>query len=66
MKGVRPFLAGFIVKGGGVTDGVLKDMMNTVWNEFLSTAGPEKPCWKLGRPRSKAKYDAATDSAEVP
>ena len=32
----------------------------------LSTARPEKPCRKQGRPRSKAKYDTATDSAEVP
>jgi hypothetical protein len=41
-------------------------MMNASWDIFLSTARPEKPCRKLGRPRSKAKYDAATDSAEVP
>ena len=32
----------------------------------LSTARPEKPCRKQGRPRSKAKYVAATDSEEVP
>jgi hypothetical protein len=32
---------------------------------YLSTAGHEKPCWNLGRPRSKAKYSVATDSALV-
>jgi hypothetical protein len=42
------------------------DMMKTSWNQFLSTAGLEKPCRNPGRPRSKAKYDATTDSAEVP
>ena len=30
---------------------------------YLSTAGHEKPCWNLGGPPSKAKYDLATDSA---
>lgn len=34
--------------------------------DILSTAGPEKPCRKPGLPRSKATYDTATDSAEVP
>ena len=29
----------------------------------LSTAGHEEPCRKPGRPRSKAEYGAATDSA---
>ena len=33
------------------------------WDGVLSTARPEKPCRKLGLPRSKAKYDTATDSA---
>ena len=34
--------------------------------QYLSTAGHEKPCWKLGRPRSKTKYSLATDSEVVP
>ncbi len=29
---------------------------------YLSRAGHEKSCLKLGRPRSKAKYETATDS----
>ena len=36
------------------------------WTWNLSTARLEEPCRKQGRPRSKAKYDAATDSAQVP
>lgn len=31
---------------------------------FLSRTGHEKPCLKLGRPLSKAKYYKATDSEE--
>jgi hypothetical protein len=42
----------------------VSDTMDTSWDENLSTARPEKPCRKLGRPRSKAKYDAATDRAK--
>ena len=38
----------------------------SAWVRNLSTAGHVKSCWKLGRPRSKAKYVIATDSAEVP
>ena len=33
---------------------------------YLSTAGHEKSCWKLGGPPSKAKYEIATDSELVP
>jgi hypothetical protein len=33
---------------------------------YLSTAGHEKPCRKLGGPPSKAKYETATDSERVP
>jgi hypothetical protein len=33
---------------------------------YLSTAGHEKPCWNLGGPPSKAKYETATDSERVP
>ena len=35
-----------------------------VWN--LSTVGHGKSCGKLGGPPSKAKYETATDSEEVP
>ena len=31
---------------------------------YLSRAGHEKPCLNPGRPRSKAKYETATDSEE--
>lgn len=41
VKGVRPFLAGFVVKGGGVTDCVLKDMIQT----------QEKLAFNFGRKR---------------
>jgi phenylalanyl-tRNA synthetase beta chain len=41
VKGVRPFLAGFVVKGSGVTDGVLKDMIQT----------QEKLAFNFGRKR---------------
>ena len=40
--------------------------MDPSWGGFLSTARLEKPCRNLGRPRSKAKHDTSTDSAEVP
>ena len=33
---------------------------------FPSTTGHVKPCGKLGRPLSKAKYSLVTDSALVP
>ena len=33
---------------------------------YLSRAGHVKPCLNLGGPPSKAKYEIATDSAEVP
>eukprot|EP00831_Metopus_contortus_P076393 TRINITY_DN704_c0_g1_i4.p3 TRINITY_DN704_c0_g1~~TRINITY_DN704_c0_g1_i4.p3 ORF type:complete len:118 (+),score=34.09 TRINITY_DN704_c0_g1_i4:2-355(+) len=36
----------------------------TNWMHFLSTAGHEKSCRNLGGPPSKAKYSAATDSAQ--
>ncbi len=42
------------------------EMIPTSWMCVLSTARLEKPCRNLGRPRSKAKYDATTDSEEVP
>jgi hypothetical protein len=44
----------------------VSDMQRPSWGDSLSTARPEKPCRKQGLPRSKAKYDTATDSAEVP
>jgi phenylalanyl-tRNA synthetase beta chain len=41
VKGVRPFLAGFVVSGKSVTDAALKDMIQT----------QEKLCWNFGRKR---------------
>ena len=38
----------------------------SAWGERLSTVGHEESCRKRGGPSSKAKYVAATDSAEVP
>ncbi len=34
--------------------------------QFVSRAGHEKPCLKLGGPSSKAKYSVETDSVLVP
>ena len=42
------------------------DIEGPSWGGFLSTARLEEPCRNPGRPRSKAKHDMATDSAEVP
>ncbi len=41
VKGVRPYLAGFIVKGKAVTDPMLRDIIQT----------QEKVCWNFGRKR---------------
>ncbi|MBL8965583.1 MAG: phenylalanine--tRNA ligase subunit beta, partial [Spirochaetaceae bacterium] len=41
VKAVRPFLAGFVVKGPGVSDAVLKDLIQT----------QEKLAWNFGRKR---------------
>ena len=43
---------------------VCENEMTLRW--YLSTAGHEKPCWNLGGPPSKAKYEIMTDSAVVP
>jgi hypothetical protein len=42
------------------------DIEGPSWGGFLSTARPEKPCRNPGLPRSKAKHETTTDSAEVP
>ena len=49
-----------IIKEG---DSPVSEINHSVWVWNLSTTGHVKPCWKLGRPRSKAKYVIATDSA---
>jgi phenylalanyl-tRNA synthetase beta chain len=41
VKGVRPWLAGFVVSGKAVTDPILRDMIQT----------QEKVCWNFGRKR---------------
>ena len=40
--------------------------MQHVQDWYLSRAGHVKPCLNPGGPPSKAKYEIATDSAEVP
>ena len=47
--------------GGG--ESPVGEILRAVWAFFLSTAGHEKSCRKLGGPPSKAKYEIATDSA---
>jgi hypothetical protein len=42
------------------------EMRGAPWGEYLSTVGHEESCGKLGGPPSKAKYESATDSEEVP
>jgi hypothetical protein len=44
----------------------VSEMVAAPWGENLSTVGHEKSCGKLGGPPSKAKYESATDSEEVP
>ncbi len=41
VKSVRPYLAGFVVRGAGVTDAILKDLIQT----------QEKLAWNFGRKR---------------
>ena len=42
------------------------DMHCALLDGHLSRAGHEKSCLNPGGPPSKAKYETATDSAEVP
>ena len=50
--------------GGG--ESPVREMPQALLAEYLSTVGHEKSCGKLGGPPSKAKYETATDSEEVP
>jgi hypothetical protein len=50
--------------GGG--ESPVSEMLLAPWGDALSTVGHEKSCGNLGGPPSKAKYEPATDSAEVP
>ncbi len=54
--------------GRAITEGEnpVGDMGVASWGRHLSTVGLEKPCGNLGGPPPKAKYEVATDSAEVP
>lgn len=47
-------------------DSPVCDMRRTPWDGLLSRAGHEKSCLNPGGPPSKATYETATDSAEVP
>ena len=55
-----------------VLEGTIEEGKNPVgevsgaWVLHPSTTGHEESCGNLGRPRSKAKYDTATDSERVP
>ena len=50
--------------GGG--ESPVHEMLTALWVRNLSTVGHGKSCGKLGGPPSKAKYETATDSEEVP
>ena len=50
--------------GGG--ESPVHEMQAAPWAGHLSTVGHGKSCGKLGGPPSKAKYETATDSEEVP
>jgi hypothetical protein len=50
--------------GGG--ESPVHEMGVAPWAQNLSTVGHGKSCGKLGGPPSKAKYETATDSEEVP
>ena len=50
--------------GGG--ESPVHDTRGPTWDKFLSTVGHVESCRKPGGPSPKAKYVAATDSAEVP
>jgi hypothetical protein len=50
--------------GGG--ESPVHEMHAALWVRNLSTVGHEESCGKLGGPPSKAKYETATDSEEVP
>ena len=42
------------------------EIVKALWFMYPSTAGHEKPCGNLCRPRHKAKYASVTDSEPVP
>ena len=44
----------------------VSEMHLSLLGKTLSRAGHEESCLKLGGPPSKAKYEIATDSGEVP
>ena len=50
----------------GEGESPVHEMQAALWVWNLSTVGHEKSCGKLGGPPSKAKYETATDSEEVP
>ena len=50
----------------GEGESPVHEMFLTLLARYLSTVGHVKPCGNLGGPPSKAKYEIATDSEEVP
>ena len=44
----------------------VREMRQALLAWYLSTVGHEKSCGNLGGPSSKAEYEIATDSEEVP
>ena len=50
----------------GEGESPVHEMDAALWAQNLSTVGHGKSCGKLGGPPSKAKYETATDSEEVP
>ncbi len=56
-------LLGRVTKEG---ESPVHEMLWALLTRILSTVGHEKSCGNLGGPSSKAKYEAATDSEEVP
>lgn len=50
----------------GEGESPVHEMLEATLAWYLSRAGHEKSCLKLGGPPSKAKYEMATDREEVP
>ena len=50
----------------GEGESPVDEIIEALWRQLLSTVGHEKSCGKQGGPPSKAKYEIATDSEEVP
>ena len=62
----REYRRRLLGRATGEGESPVSEMLLAPWGAALSTVGHEKSCGKLGGPPSKAKYESATDSAEVP